>query len=60
MDEEKVREIFIAIFFILIMTAFCVAIISGECDSDRHNEEKRNRVIVPIQLPKNNYTFISL
>lgn len=60
MDEEKVREIFIAIFFILIMTAFCVAIISGECDSDKSNEEKRDRIIVPIQLPKNNYTFISL
>jgi hypothetical protein len=43
-----------------MMTAFCVAIISGECDSDKPNKEKRNKVIVPIQLPKNNYTFISL
>lgn len=43
-----------------MMTALCVAIISGECDSDKPNEEKRNRIIVPIQLPKNNYTFISL
>ena len=60
MDEEKVMEIFMAIFLILIMTAFCVAIISGECDSDKPNKEKRNKVIVPIQLPKNNYTFISL
>lgn len=60
MDEEKVMEIFMAIFIILMMTAFCVAIISGECDSDKSNEEKRNRIIVPIQLPKNNYTFISL
>lgn len=59
MDEEKVREIFIAIFFILIMTAFCVAIISGECDSDKTNEEKRNRIIVPIQLDKHNHMFIS-
>ena len=60
MNEEKVREIFMAIFLILIMTAFCVAIFSGECDSDRHNEEKRNRIIVPIQLDKHNHMFISL
>ena len=59
MNEERVREIFIAIFFILIMTAFCVAIISGECDSDKTNEEKRNRIIVPIQLDKHNHMFIS-
>ena len=43
-----------------MMTALCVAIISGECDSDKPNEGNRNRIIVPIQLPKNNYTFISL
>lgn len=60
MDEEKVREIFIAIFMILMMTAFCVAIISGECDSDKHNEGRRNKVIVPIQLDKHNHMFISL
>ena len=60
MDEEKVMEIFMAIFMILMMTAFCVAVISGECDSDKSNEEKRGKVIVPIQLDKNNYTFISL
>lgn len=60
MDEEKVMEIFMAIFIILIMTAFCVAIISGECDSDKPNEEKRNRVLVPIQLDKHNQMFISL
>lgn len=34
-DEEKVMEIFKAIFIMLIMTAFCVAVISGECDSDK-------------------------
>lgn len=60
MNEEKVREIFIAIFMILMMVAFCVAIISGECDSDKTNEEKRNRIIVPIQLDKHNHMFISL
>ena len=60
MNEEKIAEIFMAIFLILIMTAFCVAIFSGECDSDRHNEEKRNRIIVPIQLDKHNHMFISL
>ena len=60
MNEEKAAEIFIAIFMILMMVAFCVAIISGECDSDKPNEEKRHKIIVPIQLPKNNYTFISL
>lgn len=59
-DEEKVMEIFMAIFLILIMTAFCVAVISGECDSDKPNEEKRNRVLVPIQLDKHNQMFISL
>ena len=59
-DEEKVMEIFMAIFIILIMTAFCVAVISGECDSDKSKEEKRSKVIVPIKLDKNNYTFISL
>ena len=59
MDEEKVMEIFMAIFMILMMTAFCVAIISGECDSNKPNEEKRNRIIVPIQLDKNNHMFIS-
>lgn len=59
-DEEKVMEIFMAIFIILIMTAFCVAVISGECDSDNPKEEKRSKVIVPIKLDKNNYTFISL
>jgi hypothetical protein len=61
MDEEKVAKIFMAIFLILIMIAFCyVAIISGECDSDKPNEEKRGKVIVPIQLDKNNHMFISL
>lgn len=60
MNEEKVMEIFMTIFIILIMTAFCVAVISGECDSDKPNEEKRNEIIIPIQLDKNNYTFISL
>lgn len=60
MDEEKVMEIFMAIFIILIMTAFCVAVISGECDSYKPNEEKRNRVLVPIQLDKHNQMFISL
>ena len=59
MNEEKVMEIFMAIFIILMMTAFCVAIISGECDSNKPNEEKRNRIIVPIQLDKNNHMFIS-
>lgn len=59
-DEEKVMEIFMAIFLILIMTAFCVAVISGECDSDKPNEEKSNRVLVPIQLDKHNQMFISL
>lgn len=43
-----------------MMTAFCVAIFSGECDSDKPNEEKRNRIIVPIQMDKHNHTFISL
>lgn len=42
------------------MTAFCVAIFSGECDSGKPNEEKRNRIIVPIQLDKHNHMFISL
>ena len=60
MDEEKVREIFIAIFMILMMVAFCVAIISGECDSNKSNEEKRDRIIIPIQLDKHNHMFISL
>ena len=60
MNEEKVMEIFMAIFIILMMTAFCVAIISGECDSNKPNEEKRNRIIVPIQLDKHNHMFISL
>lgn len=60
MNEEKVMEIFMAIFLILIMTAFCVAIFSGECDSGKPNEEKRNRIIVPIQLDKHNHMFISL
>ena len=60
MDEENVREIFIAIFMILMMTAFCVAIFCGECDSDKHNEGRRNKVIVPIQLDKHNHMFISL
>ena len=59
MDEEKVTEIFMAIFMILMMTAFCVAIISGECDSDKSNEEKRDRIIIPIQLDKHNHMFIS-
>ena len=53
-------EIFMAIFLILIMTAFCVAVISGECDSDKPNKEKRNRIIFPIQLDKHNRMFISL
>jgi len=60
MNEEKVMEIFMVIFLILIMTAFCVAIFSGECDSDKPNEEKRNKIIVPIQMDKHNHTFISL
>lgn len=59
MSEEKVMEIFMAIFLILIMTAFCVAVISGERNSDKPNE-KRGKIIVPIPLNKNNYTFISL
>ena len=59
MNEEKVAEIFIAIFMILMMTAFCIAIFSGECDSDKPNEEKRDRIIIPIQLDKHNHMFIS-
>lgn len=59
MDEEKVMEIFMAIIIILSMTAFCVAVISGECCNDKHKEENRDNVIVPIQLDKNNYMFIS-
>lgn len=59
MNEERVMEIFMVIFIILTMTAFCVAIISGECDSDKSNEEKRDRIIIPIQLDKHNHMFIS-
>ena len=58
MNEEKVAEIFMAIFIILMMTAFWVAIISGECDSDKSNEEKRDRIIIPIQLDKHNHMII--
>lgn len=58
MNEERVMEIFMAIFIILMMTAFCVAIISGECDSDKPNEEKRDRIMFPIQLDKHNHMFI--
>lgn len=60
MSEEKAMEIFMAIFLILIMTAFCVAVISGECDSDKPDKEKRNRIMFPIQLDKHNHMFISL
>lgn len=62
MDEEKVMEIFMAIFIVLVMTAFCVAVISGECCNDKpkeENRENRDNVIVPIKLDKNNYMFIS-
>lgn len=59
MSEEKVMEIFMAIFLILIMTAFCVAVISGKCDSDKPNE-KRGKIMFPIQLDKHNHMFISL
>ena len=60
MNEEKVMEIFMAIFLILMMAAFCVAVITAECDADKPNKENRNKVIIPIQVNKNTHLFIPL
>lgn len=60
MSEERVMEIFMAIFFILIAIAVCIAALSGEHDSDKPKKEKRNKIIVPIQVDKNTHLFIPL
>lgn len=60
MSKERVMEIFMAIFFILIAIAVCVAALSGECDSDKPKKEKRSKIIVPIQIDKNTHLFIPL
>lgn len=60
MNEEKVIEIFMAIFFILIAIAFCVAALSGKLSSDKPNEENRSKIIIPFQIDKNTHIFIPL
>ena len=57
MNEERVMEIFMAIFLILIMAAFCVAAVSGEFDSDKSDKEKRSKIIIPIQINKHNHVL---
>ena len=54
MNEEKVMEIFMAIFLILITIAFCVVAISGELSSDKSGKENRSKIIVPFQIDKHN------
>lgn len=43
-----------------MMAAFCVAVITAECDADKPNKENRNKVIIPIQVNKNTHLFIPL
>ena len=49
-----------AIFFILIAIAFCVAALSGKLSSDKPNKENRSKIIVPFQIDKNTHIFIPL
>ena len=60
MSKERVMEIFMAIFFILIAIAFCVAALSGKLSSDKPNKENRSKIIVPFQIDKNTHIFIPL
>lgn len=60
MSEERVMEIFMAIFFILIAIAVCIAAISGELGSGKSDKEHRSKIIVPIQIDKNTHLFIPL
>ena len=60
MNEERVIEIFMAIFFILIAIAFCVAALSGKLSSDKPNEENRSKIIVPFQIDKHNHVLFPL
>ena len=60
MNKERVIEIFMAIFFILITIAFCVAALSGKLSSDKPNKENRSKIIVPFQIDKNTHIFIPL
>lgn len=60
MSEERVMEIFMAIFFILITIAFCVAAVSGKCNSDKPNKENRSKIIVPFQIDKHNHVLFPL
>ena len=60
MSEEKVMKIFMAIFFILIAIAFCVAALSGKLGSGKSDKENRSKIIVPFQIDKNTHIFIPL
>ena len=60
MNEERVMEIFMAIFLILIMAAFCVAVFSGKCNSDKPNKENRSKIIIPFQIDKHNHVLFPL
>lgn len=53
-------EIFMAIFFILIAIAVCIAALSGELGCDKSDKENRSKIIVPIQVNKNTHLFIPL
>ena len=60
MNEERVIEIFMAIFFILIAIAFCVAALCGKLGSDKPNKENRSKIIIPFQIDKHNHVLFPL
>lgn len=60
MNEERVIEIFMAIFFILIAIAFCVAALGGKLGSDKPNKENRSKIIIPFQIDKHNHVLFPL
>ena len=58
MNEERVMEIFMAIFLILMAIAFCVAAVSGELGSDKSGKEHRSKIIVPFRIDKHNHVLL--
>ena len=47
-----------AIFFILIAIAFCVAAISGELGNDKSDKENRSKIIIPFRIDKHNHVLL--
>lgn len=60
MNEERVIEIFMAIFFILIAIAVCIAAVSGELGNYKSDKENRSKIIIPFRIDKHNHVLLPL